>query len=243
MQIRTWLNDWRDRARFEAAVQKQWPQVAACHSIVGSAGFRIPQAAVEAELVAIVGKDLRALTLASPGRRGGGRRECRRARRRASLLHRRSRRRRAAFRSVRRERAAASTGSKSPSTRPACRPRDLVMLERQCQRPAPAARLRPRVARPHARAVSGAHGVGHQACRIRAGCSRWTRSRSPEAASRSVRIQALRTRPPLRRCSPATSSSSAASSARRPARPASSRCRARRRTRGGGSTSCSPPRA
>jgi 2-iminobutanoate/2-iminopropanoate deaminase len=57
VQIRTWLNDWRDRARFEAAVRKQWPQVAACHSIVGSAGFPIPQAAVEAELVAIVGKD------------------------------------------------------------------------------------------------------------------------------------------------------------------------------------------
>jgi enamine deaminase RidA (YjgF/YER057c/UK114 family) len=55
VQIRTWLNDWRDRARFEAAVQERWPQVAACHSIVGSIGFPIPQAAVEAELVAIVG--------------------------------------------------------------------------------------------------------------------------------------------------------------------------------------------
>ncbi|MEO6743797.1 MAG: RidA family protein [Caldimonas sp.] len=61
VQIRTWLNDWRDRARFEAAVQKQWPQVAACHSIIGSAGFPIPQAAVEAELVAIVGKGRSAL--------------------------------------------------------------------------------------------------------------------------------------------------------------------------------------
>lgn len=62
VQIRTWLNDWRDRARFEAAVQKQWPQVAACHSVVGSAGFPIPQAAVEAELVAIVGGARNSLT-------------------------------------------------------------------------------------------------------------------------------------------------------------------------------------
>lgn len=57
VQIRTWLSDWRDRARFEAAVQKHWPHMAACHSIVGSAGFPIPQAAVEAELMAIVGGD------------------------------------------------------------------------------------------------------------------------------------------------------------------------------------------
>ena len=55
VHLRTWLTDWRDRARYEAAVRQQWPGLAVCHGIVGSAGFPIPQAAVEAELLAIVG--------------------------------------------------------------------------------------------------------------------------------------------------------------------------------------------
>lgn len=55
VHIRSWLNDWRDLAAYEAALTRHWPDVSACHSLVGSAGFPLPQAAVEAELIAIVG--------------------------------------------------------------------------------------------------------------------------------------------------------------------------------------------
>ena len=55
VHIRSWLNDWRDLAPYEAALKRRWPNVYACHSLVGSAGFPLPQAAVEAELIAIIG--------------------------------------------------------------------------------------------------------------------------------------------------------------------------------------------
>lgn len=57
VHIRSWLNDWRDLAAYEAALTRHWPDVSACHSLVGSAGFPLPQAAVEAELIAIIGGD------------------------------------------------------------------------------------------------------------------------------------------------------------------------------------------
>ena len=55
VHIRSWLNDWRDLPAYEAAFIRHWPHVSACHSLVGSAGFPLPQAAVEAELIAIIG--------------------------------------------------------------------------------------------------------------------------------------------------------------------------------------------
>jgi 2-iminobutanoate/2-iminopropanoate deaminase len=55
VHIRSWLNDWRDLAAYEAALMRHWPAVSVCHSLVGSAGFPLPQAAVEAELIAIIG--------------------------------------------------------------------------------------------------------------------------------------------------------------------------------------------
>lgn len=67
VHVRTWLNDWRDRATYEAAVAAHWPDLTTCHSLVGSAGFPIPQAAVEAELVAIVGGARNALDAAVLG--------------------------------------------------------------------------------------------------------------------------------------------------------------------------------
>jgi 2-iminobutanoate/2-iminopropanoate deaminase len=55
VHIRSYLNDWRDLAAFEAALLRGWPECRACHSLIGSAGFPLPQATVESELIAIVG--------------------------------------------------------------------------------------------------------------------------------------------------------------------------------------------
>ncbi len=55
VHIRSYLNDWRDLAAFDAALLRRWPDCRASHSLIGSAGFPLPQAAVEAELIAIVG--------------------------------------------------------------------------------------------------------------------------------------------------------------------------------------------
>lgn len=55
VHVRSYLNDWRDQAVYDAAMARQWPGCRACHSVVGSIGFPLPQAAVEAEVLAIVG--------------------------------------------------------------------------------------------------------------------------------------------------------------------------------------------
>lgn len=55
VQIRSYMNDWRDLPAYEAALARCWPDCRASHSIIGSAGFPLPQAAVEAEVLAIVG--------------------------------------------------------------------------------------------------------------------------------------------------------------------------------------------
>jgi enamine deaminase RidA (YjgF/YER057c/UK114 family) len=54
VHIRSYLNDWRDLAAYEDALARCWPDCRASHSVIGSAGFPLPQAAVEAEVLAIV---------------------------------------------------------------------------------------------------------------------------------------------------------------------------------------------
>ncbi len=77
VHIRSYLNDWRDQGVYDAALARQWPGCQACHSVVGSIGFPLPQAAVEAEVLAIVGSAPRAVhssrlaAAASPGPAAG----------------------------------------------------------------------------------------------------------------------------------------------------------------------------
>ena len=55
VHLRSYIHDWRDLPAYAAALENCWPDWQGCHSIVGSNGFPLPQAAVEAEAVAVVG--------------------------------------------------------------------------------------------------------------------------------------------------------------------------------------------
>ena len=57
VRFRAWINDWRDAAAYEAAFRRRFGARPPASVTLGSHGFPLPHATVEAELIAVVGGD------------------------------------------------------------------------------------------------------------------------------------------------------------------------------------------
>lgn len=64
--IRTYITDWRDLGVYEDAYQRWFGNVAVSHAILGTPGFPLPQATVEAELIAATAPSARKFFVSAP---------------------------------------------------------------------------------------------------------------------------------------------------------------------------------
>lgn len=76
VRVKTYIADLRDRPVYEAAYAKAFGSIQPNHVVVGSAGFPLPQAAIELDLVAVVDTPIRRFGEMSGSVAAGGRVYC-----------------------------------------------------------------------------------------------------------------------------------------------------------------------